>query len=112
MSIVTSALTIHYSTAVKMAAFLRLPKSMSDTEKNHRVDEVMRWLNLVKVADNEIGSPEKKGISGGERRRVSVAMEMVRNPSILFLDGQCHKLDNSRTERARHCNVRTMRRMS
>lgn len=72
--------------AVTMAAHLRLPRTISAEEKNARVEEVLRWLNLVKAADNQIGSPDKKGISGGERRRVSVAMEMVRNPAILFLD--------------------------
>jgi ATP-binding cassette subfamily G (WHITE) protein 1 len=66
--------------AVTMAARLRLPRAMPDEEKRARVEEVLRWLGLVKIGDNQIGSPEKKGISGGERRRVSVAMELVRNP--------------------------------
>ena len=73
--------------ALALAAHLRLPRSMSFEEKNNRVEEILRWLNLVKCADNQIGSPEKKGISGGERRRVSIGMELVRNVSTLFLDG-------------------------
>lgn len=91
--------------AIRMAAFLRLPSEMSDEEKNHRVEEVIRWLNLVKCADNQIGSPEKKGISGGERRRVSVAIELVRNPSILYLDESAHTSTQQR-EREQRDTVR------
>jgi len=80
--------------AVTMAAHLRLPRTMSDVEKNARVEEVLRWLSLVKVANNQIGSPEKKGISGGERRRVSIAMELVRNPPAIFLDEPTSGLDS------------------
>jgi ABC-type multidrug transport system ATPase subunit len=72
--------------AVTMAAFLRLPRTVPDQVKLNRVEEVLRWLSLVKVADNQIGSPEKKGISGGERRRTSIASELVRNPGVMFLD--------------------------
>jgi ABC-type multidrug transport system ATPase subunit len=80
--------------AVVFAAFLRLPASMTSTEKYARVDEVLRWLSLTHVANQVIGAPERKGISGGERRRVSIAMELVRNPPLLFADEPTSGLDS------------------
>lgn len=55
--------------AVTMAAFLRLPASTSAEVKRARVEEVMRWLSLTKVADNQIGSPLKKGIRSGSMQK-------------------------------------------
>ena len=43
-------------------------------------------LRLNKAADTIIGNSMNKGISGGERKRTALSMEMVTNPSILFLD--------------------------
>jgi ABC-type multidrug transport system ATPase subunit len=50
------------------------------------VEEVMTLLQLQEVAENYIGTESKRGISGGERKRVSIAAEILTNPKILALD--------------------------
>jgi ATP-binding cassette subfamily G (WHITE) protein 1 len=79
--------------AISMSALLRLPKSVSAEEKMERVEDVIQILHLNKAADTVVGSVLVKGISGGERKRASVAMELVTNPSILFLDEPTSGLD-------------------
>ena len=79
--------------AIMMSATLRLPKHVSSEEKNERVDEMMEILNLTKCENTKIGSPSMKGISGGERKRVALAMELITNPPILFLDEPTSGLD-------------------
>jgi ABC-type transport system involved in cytochrome bd biosynthesis fused ATPase/permease subunit len=71
---------------IKFAALLRLPSSMSNETKLQRVDEVIMELGLNGCRNTRIGSPDQRGISGGERKRVSIAIELVSQPSILFLD--------------------------
>ena len=46
----------------------------------------MRKLGLLFVADSIVGGVEKRGLSGGERKRTSIAMELMGRPSIIFLD--------------------------
>jgi ATP-binding cassette subfamily G (WHITE) protein 1 len=72
--------------AVTMSALLRLPKTITVKEKEKRVTDLLQMLRLTKAANTIIGSTTNKGISGGERKRTALAMEMVTNPSILFLD--------------------------
>lgn len=72
--------------AISMSATLRLPRSQEKRLKEERVDEVLDLLGLWKCENQYIGSVHLKGISGGERRRVSIGMELITNPSILFLD--------------------------
>ena len=72
--------------AITMSAILRLPDSISLDEKTKRVSDLLSLLRLEKCADTIIGSSMVKGISGGERKRTALAMEMVTGPSILFLD--------------------------
>lgn len=79
-------LTVHET--ILTSALLRLPKDMSRFAKEQRVTEVEKQLGIHHIKDQIIGSEEGhgRGISGGEKRRVGIACELVTSPSILFLD--------------------------
>lgn len=79
---------------ILMSAMLRLPKSMSDDAKRLRAMETMEELGILGIKDQLIGSPNKRGISGGEKRRVAIACELVTSPSIIFLDEPTSGLDS------------------
>lgn len=65
---------------------LRL-KDLSDDEIDNRIDIVLKELGIYKTKDVLIGSPDTaKGISGGQRKRVNIAMELLSNPELIFLD--------------------------
>lgn len=68
------------------SALLRLPRKMQYAAKKKRVQETMEELGIVGIANKRIGNSGKRGLSGGEKRRVSIACELVTSPSILFLD--------------------------
>lgn len=73
--------------ALYYTAKLRLPSDYSDSEISARIDKVLAQLGLSGDTKNVmIGSAEKKGISGGQRKRVNLAMELLTDPSLLFLD--------------------------
>ncbi|KAJ3241698.1 hypothetical protein HDU81_011022 [Chytriomyces hyalinus] len=76
------------------SAKLRLPESMGVKEKMGRVDEVLETLGLSHVAHSRVGGFGQRGISGGERRRVSIGVELVTSPGILFLDEPTSGLDS------------------
>jgi ABC-type multidrug transport system ATPase subunit len=76
------------------SALLRLPRNMSKEAKQLRVQETMVELGLEHLANTKIGYAGKRGISGGEKRRVSIAIELVTNPSIIFLDEPTSGLDS------------------
>ncbi|OJK03004.1 hypothetical protein ASPACDRAFT_113584 [Aspergillus aculeatus ATCC 16872] len=86
-------LTVHET--ILTSALLRLPRDMSRAAKEQRVFEVEKQLGISHIKDQLIGSEEGKGrgISGGEKRRVGIACELVTSPSILFLDEPTSGLD-------------------
>ena len=67
------------------AARLRLPPSLSHARKTMLVDSVIAELGLVECAHTIVGNEWRKGISGGEKRRVSVGVQLLLNPSLLFV---------------------------
>ncbi|XP_033827771.1 broad substrate specificity ATP-binding cassette transporter ABCG2d [Periophthalmus magnuspinnatus] len=77
------------------SAALRLPISVPQSEKEARVNHLIKDLGLTKVADTMVGSPMSRGISGGERKRTSIGMELISDPSVLFLDEPTTGLDAS-----------------
>lgn len=72
--------------ALYYTARLRLPSDFADAEIRNRVRAVLAQLGLESTEGVPVGSPEKKGISGGQRKRVNLAMELLTDPSVLFLD--------------------------
>ncbi len=72
--------------AVKYSARFRLPNDYSEDEINGRVEQTLKDLGLEAVKNLQIGKPEKKVLSGGQRKRVNIALELVTDPVILFLD--------------------------
>lgn len=74
-------------------ALLRLPYKMSYEDKMKRVESVIMDLGLDGCRNVRIGNAEAKGISGGERKRVVVAIELISNPDVLFLDEPTSGLD-------------------
>ena len=77
-----SSLTVRET--LRFAAGLRLPKWMSKDEKNRRAEEVLLKMGLKDCADTIIGSEYVKGISGGEKRRVTIAVQVLTEPRILL----------------------------
>ena len=72
--------------AVRYSARFRLPPDYSEEEIDRRVSTTLAQLGLEGVAHLQIGKPEKKVLSGGQRKRVNIAMELVTDPVIMFLD--------------------------
>ena len=74
-------------------------EGMSDKELNERVDGVLRDLGLEATADLKVGSPINKFISGGQRKRLNIALELIREPAVLFLDEPTSGLSSTDTEK-------------
>jgi ABC-type multidrug transport system ATPase subunit len=77
-----------------LAAQLRLPRAWSYAQRRERVDHVISELGLRKCANTRIGNAKFRGVSGGERKRVSIALEILRGPQVLFLDECTSGLDS------------------
>lgn len=80
--------TLTVRETITFAALLRLPRYFTKEQKKARVEEVITELGLAKCANTIIGDEENRGISGGERKRVAIGIELVTNPRLLFLDGK------------------------
>ena len=72
--------------AIGYSAKFRLPSDYSEEEIERRVQQTMKDLGLDHLANTIIGSPIKKVLSGGQRKRVNIALELVTDPALMFLD--------------------------
>lgn len=80
---------------IMFSANVRLSSKLSKEKKKFMVEEVLKELGLTHVCDSKVGTEYSRGISGGERKRANIAMELIIKPSILFLDEPTTGLDSS-----------------
>jgi ABC-type multidrug transport system ATPase subunit len=79
--------------AIHFSAKLRLGRSMTEEKLIHLTEYMLEELGLTDCADTIVGGPLIKGISGGERKRTSVGVELVVKPTMVFLDEPTSGLD-------------------
>jgi len=71
---------------IAFSARYRLPPSLSQHEVDVKINECIDILELEKIKDEVVGDERSRGISGGQRKRVNVGIELVTDPKVLFLD--------------------------
>jgi ABC-type multidrug transport system ATPase subunit len=85
--------TLTVRETLRYAADLRLPPPTTEEKRRKVVEEVILELGLKECADTRIGNHQHKGCSGGEKRRTSIGVQLLSNPSVLFLDEPTTGLD-------------------
>ncbi|KAK9165741.1 hypothetical protein Scep_000932 [Stephania cephalantha] len=87
--------TLTVKEAVYYSAQLQLPDSMSKSEKMEIAETAIREMGLQDAMDTRIGGRTSKGISGGQKRRVTICIEILTRPKLLFLDEPSSGLDSA-----------------
>ncbi|PPR99355.1 hypothetical protein GOBAR_AA21302 [Gossypium barbadense] len=87
--------TLTVRETISYSARLRLPDKMPWSEKRALVESTIIEMGLQDCADTVIGNWHLRGISGGEKRRVSIALEILMRPRLLFLDEPTSGLDSA-----------------
>ncbi|XP_066393770.1 ABC transporter G family member 1-like isoform X2 [Miscanthus floridulus] len=87
--------TLTVTEAVHYSVQLQLPDSVPPAEKRERADRAIKQMGLAAVAGHRIGGRVCKGISGGQRRRVSICIELLASPALVFLDEPTSGLDSA-----------------
>ncbi|KAJ6049236.1 uncharacterized protein N7446_007435 [Penicillium canescens] len=80
---------------LRFAADLSLPSSVSKRQRMDRIQTLLDAFGIQNQANTLVGTPIRKGISGGQKRRVSVASQLITCPKILFLDEPTSGLDST-----------------
>lgn len=87
LGVLTVRETLYFSAKLSMS------HETPDEEVKERTEMVLKGLGLSEVANNKIGTPIKRGISGGQKRRVTIGCSLVSMPKVLFLDEPTSGLD-------------------
>ncbi|OMP08055.1 ABC transporter-like protein [Corchorus olitorius] len=87
--------TLTVEETLMFSADFRLPRSFSKEKKKERVQSLIDQLGLRNAAKTVIGDEGHRGISGGERKRVSIGVDIIHDPILLFLDEPTSGLDSS-----------------
>lgn len=83
------------SETLQYSAKLALPPSVTVHELQHRVEHLLESFGLRNQRHTLIGTPLQKGLSGGQKRRVSVATQLITSPKVLYLDEPTSGLDST-----------------
>ncbi|KAH1098799.1 hypothetical protein J1N35_015720 [Gossypium stocksii] len=87
--------TLTVTEAVYYSAQLRLPDTMSRSEKKQRAETTIRETGLQDAMNTRVGGWGNNGLSGGEKRRLSICIEILTRPKLLFLDEPTSGLDSA-----------------
>ncbi|WOL10237.1 pleiotropic drug resistance protein 3-like isoform X1 [Canna indica] len=79
--------------SIIFSAWLRLPPEISSSTKSKFVNEVLQIIELDNIKDNLVGIPGISGLSTEQHKRLTIAVELVANPSIIFMDEPTSGLD-------------------
>ncbi|XP_028241531.1 pleiotropic drug resistance protein 3-like isoform X2 [Glycine soja] len=79
--------------SVTYSAWLRLPTEIDSVTKGKFVEEVLETIELDYIKDCLVGIPGQSGLSTEQRKRLTIAVELVSNPSIIFMDEPTSSLD-------------------
>ncbi|XP_047320053.1 pleiotropic drug resistance protein 1-like [Impatiens glandulifera] len=91
--------------SLNYSAWLRLPKEVNNVSRKTFVEEVMELVEITSLRDALVGMPGINGLSTEQRKRLTIAVELVANPSIIFMDEPTSGLD----ARAAAIVMRTLR---
>lgn len=80
---------------IRFSAGWRLPRALNASTVDHTIEETLSLLELQHIQHERIGDVQRRGISGGERKRTSIAMELVAKPSVLVMDEPTSGLDSA-----------------
>ncbi|KAI3449992.1 hypothetical protein Pfo_006657 [Paulownia fortunei] len=87
--------TLTVRETITYSALLRLPSNITRNEINETIENTITEMGLQECADNVIGNWHLRGISGGEKKRLSIALEIITQPHLLFLDEPTSGLDSA-----------------
>ncbi|KAK4492356.1 hypothetical protein RD792_003160 [Penstemon davidsonii] len=87
--------TLTVRETISYSALLRLPNNTTKDEINQTVENTILEMGLQDCADNLIGNWHLRGISGGEKKRLSIGLEIITQPTLLFLDEPTSGLDSA-----------------
>lgn len=87
------SLTVHET--LEFSAKLALPRTVTSLDVQARIQQLTRSFGLHNQSQTLIGTPLQKGLSGGQKRRVSVATQLITSPKILYLDEPTSGLDST-----------------
>ena len=86
-----------------LAANFYLPDDTSNETKDDLITDIIMELGLRKCADTNIGNNRVRGVSGGERKRASIAVQLISDPAVLFLDEPTSGLDAFQAQSVMEC---------
>jgi len=87
--------TLTVREAIYYSAQIQLPDTMPVAEKLARAGDTIQEMGLTSALDTRIGGRRTKGISGGQRKRLSICLEILTRPRLLFLDEPSSGLDSA-----------------